>query len=37
MLHGFDTHKLYVIYQNIDELIKDYGVEEIESILNRYI
>jgi len=37
MIQGFDVHKLNVIYKNIDELIEEYGVGEVESVLNKYI
>jgi len=37
MIYGLDVHKLNVIYKNIDELIEEYGVEEVESVLNEYI
>ena len=37
MIQGFDVHKLNVIYKNIDELIENYGIEEVKLILNRYI
>lgn len=37
MIQELDVHRLNVIYKNIDELIKEYGAEEIETILNEYI